>query len=295
MTAPLDAQKLRAYAIPSSRDAYDPRDGILYALGVGAGLNPDIDELGFLYERQLQIIPTMALVLGTAGFWPMDPGSGLDWINILHGEQRLALYRPLDIADTLIGETRVTDLADKGPGKAAMVRAVKQLKSLGGTLVAEASETWVVRGAGGFGGARDLPGEALSPVPERAPDFELTLPTSSTQAAIYRLSGDRNPLHMDARVARQAGLDRPILHGLSTMGVAARALVHTACAGDATQLSAIAARFTAPVYPGDTIRTEIWQSGSDLHYRATVPARGVIVIDNGTATRDGFCATSISP
>ncbi len=288
MTMPLDPVRLLAYRIPTARDDYDPRDAIIYALGVGTGLAAGIDELRFLYERQLQVLPTMALVLGTAGFWPMDPAAGLDWLNILHAEQRLRLFRPLDIADTLIGDTQVTHLADKGAGKAALVRAAKQLKSAGGTVVAEATETWVARGAGGFGGERDLPGEPLPPVPGRDPDAALDLPTSIVQAATYRLSGDRNPLHIDPAYAARAGFEQPILHGLSTLGLAARALIHGAASGDASRLSSIAARFTAPVTPGETIRIEHWRDGLKLRFRASIPVRGTIVIDNGVAELDGF-------
>lgn len=287
MTGPLDADKLLAFAIPQARDDYDPRDAILYALGVGAGLSAEIDETHFLFERQLQVLPTMALVLGTPGFWPMDPASGLDWHNILHGEQRLKLFAPLDPAGTLIGETTVTALADKGLGKPAMVRAVKHLNSPGGMLVAEATETWVVRGAGGFGGPRDLPGEALPPAPKRNPDFEINLPTSRAQAATYRLSGDRNPLHIDPATALGAGFDRPILHGLSTMGLVARALIHACCAGQADSLREIGLRFTAPVYPGETICTHIWQEGDSLHFRADAVERDLRVIDNGLASLAG--------
>jgi acyl dehydratase len=283
LTQPLDVEKLRAYAIPQALDDYDPRDAILYALGVGAGLSSDIDETAFLFERQLQVLPTMALVLGTPGFWPMDPKSGLDWLNILHGEQRLELHVPLDPAGTMIGETVITDLADKGQGKAALVRAVKQLTTPGGTLVAEATETWVVRGAGGFGAPQNLPGDPLPPVPQRDPDFEITLPTSPAQAATYRLTGDRNPLHIDPETARSAGLDRPILHGLSTMGLLARAVIHACCGGDAARLHEIALRLTAPVYPGETVRTHIWQDGTALHFRAEAVERGIRVIDNGLA------------
>lgn len=283
MTSPLDVETLRAYAIPQARDDYDPRDAILYALGVGAGLSEEIDETALLFERRLQVLPTMALVLGTPGFWAMDPKSGLDWLRILHGEQRLVLHAPLDPAGTLIGDTEVTDLADKGPGKAALVRAVKRLHTPGGTLMAQSTETWIVQGAGGFGGPRDLPGDPLPPVPQRDPDFAISLPTSRAQAATYRLSGDRNPLHIDPETARSAGFDRPILHGLSTMGLIARALIHAACNSDAGRLREIALRFTAPVYPGDTIRTHIWQQGSALHFCADAVERGVRVIDNGLA------------
>jgi acyl dehydratase len=286
---PLDTTSLLNYGIPQARDDYDPRDAILYALGVGAGLSAEIDETAFLFERQLQVLPTMALVLGTPGFWPMDPRTGLDWLNILHGEQRLKMHVPLDPAGTLIGDTKVTDMADKGFGKYALLRAVKQLRTPGGMLVAEATETWAVRGAGGFGGLRELPGDPLSPVPQRDPDYTITLPTSRAQAAIYRLSGDRNPLHIDPVTARSAGLDRPILHGLSTTGVIARALIHVCCAGVASRLSEIALRFTAPVYPGDTICTHIWQEAESLHFRASAIERGVVVADNGVA------ATSLTP
>lgn len=280
---PLDPETLLNYAIPDARDDYDPRDAIIYALGVGAGLSSDVDETHFLYERGLQALPTMALVLGTAGFWPMDPKSGLDWISILHGEQRLTLHQPLDPAGIMLGTTRVADLADKGPGKVAMIRAVKTLKNPGGELVAEATETWVVRGGGGFGGARDLPGEALPPVPSRDPDYAVPLPTSLAQAATYRLSGDRNPLHIDPVTARRAGHERPILHGLSTMGVIARAVIHACADGDAERLREIALRFTAPVFPGDAIETHIWQEAGRLHFRAMAIERGVVVADNGVA------------
>ena len=280
---PLDPETLLTYAIPDARDDYDPRDVIIYALGVGAGLSSDVDETHFLYERGLQALPTMALVLGTAGFWPMEPKSGLDWISILHGEQRLTLHQPLDPAGIMLGTTRVADLADKGPGKAAMIRAVKTLKNPGGELVAEATETWVVRGGGGFGGARDLPGEALPPVPSRDPDYAVPLPTSLAQAATYRLSGDRNPLHIDPFTARRAGHERPILHGLSTMGVIARAVIHACADGDAERLREIALRFTAPVFPGDAIETHIWQEAGRLHFRAMAIERGMVVADNGVA------------
>jgi acyl dehydratase len=284
MTAPLDVEKLLAYRVPQTRDDYDPRDAILYALGVGAGLSPEIDETAFLFERQLQVLPTMAMVLGTPGFWAMDPQSGLDWLNILHGEQRLVVHVPLEPAGTLIGDTQVIGMADKGAGKPALLRAAKQLRTPGGTLVAEATETWVIRGAGGFGGERELDGDPLPPVPQRDPDYAITLPISLAQAAIYRLSGDRNPLHIDPATARSTGLERPILHGLSTMGVIARAVIHACADGKASRLTSLALRFTAPVYPGDTIRTEIWQEADMLHFRATAIETGIVVADNGTAT-----------
>jgi acyl dehydratase len=283
MTAILNIEKLLAYEIPEARDDYDPRDVILYALGVGTGLSDQIDETRLLFERGLLVLPTMALVLGTPGFWPMDAGSGLDWRNILHGEQRLKIFDPLDAFGTMIGETKIAEIADKGPGNAALISAVKQLRTQSGLLVAEATETWVARGAGGFEGDRNLSVEPLPSVPSRAPDFEVVLPTSLSQAATYRLSGDRNPLHIDPDTAQNAGFDRPILHGLSTMGLVGRAIIHACCGGIPQTLNEIGSRFTAPVYPGDTIQTHIWQDNETIQFRAVTLERGVTVIDNGLA------------
>ena len=292
MKKPLNVEQLLAFDIPETRDEYDPREVILYALGVGAGLDPQVNETAFVFERDLQVLPTMALVLGTPGFWPMDPRTGLDFLDILHAEQRLKLHRSLEPAGTLVGNTRITHLADKGSGRPALIRAEKQVRTLSGVLVAEAEETWLVQGAGGFGGERDLPGDPLPPAPDRDPDYEVILPTSPAQAAIYRLSGDRNPLHIDPASAQSAGFDRPILHGLSTMGLVGRALIHACCGGIAGNLREIAARFTAPIYPGDTIRTLVWQDGETVHFRAFSVERGQCVIDNGLAevSAAGFSA-----
>ena len=283
MTEILNTEKLFAYKVPQAEDEYDPRDAILYALGVGAGLCTEIDEASLLYERDLQVLPTMALVLGTPGFWPMDPSAGLDWQSVLQGEQRLKIHEPLDPFGTMIGDTSITDIADKGFGKSALVRAEKQLRTPSGLLVAEASEVWIIRGSGGFGGKSDLPGDPLPPTPVRDPDFEVMLPTSRVQAATYRLSGDRNPLHIDQDIALNAGFERPILHGLSTMGLVARAIIHACSGGIAQNLREIGLRFTAPVYPGDMIRTHIWQEGDTVHFRADAIERGTRVIDQGLA------------
>ncbi|MGB3796369.1 MAG: MaoC/PaaZ C-terminal domain-containing protein [Alteraurantiacibacter sp.] len=250
---------------------------------MGAGLSAEIEETSLVFERDLQVLPTMALVLGTPGFWAMDPGSGLDWLSILHGEQRLKIHTPLEPVGTLIGTTRVTDLADKGPGKPALIRARKEVRTLSGVLVAETSEIWFVQGAGGFGGERSLPPEPQSQIPDRDPDLAISLPTSLAQAATYRLSGDRNPLHIDSETAASVGFDRPILHGLATMGIVGRALVHAACGGVASALREMNVRFTAPVYPGDTINTHIWHDGDTLHFRAYRNGFEHCVIDNGFA------------
>ncbi|WP_454882565.1 MaoC/PaaZ C-terminal domain-containing protein [Sphingomonas oryzagri] len=285
---PLDAARLRAYRVPETRDHYDRRDTILYALGVGAGLS-ELDETALVFERDLLALPTMALVLGTPGFWLMDRATGLDWQRILHGEQSFRLFRPLPPEGDVIGRTTIGELSDKGPGKPAMLRCTRELSDgVTGAKLAELEEIWVLRGAGGFGGDTIALTPASPPMPDRAPDAALALPTTRNQAMLYRLTGDRNPLHVDSGTAAVGGFERPILHGLATMGVAARALVHLACGGDPRRLSAMRLRFTAPVFPGDVILTELWEEEGALRFRARVSARGVTVIDGGSAKRDGF-------
>lgn len=283
----LNLDRLRDFAIPAAEDMCDPRSAILYALGVGAGLAP-IDEQHLLFERDLAVLPTMALVLGTPGFWPMAAELGWDWPNILHGEQSLRLLRPLELGQLVHGRIEIGDVADKGPGKPALVRAKRTLMTPTDLVIAEMEEVWVLRGAGGFGGVRDLPGQMATAMPDEPAHAQLDLPTAINQALLYRLTGDRNPLHVDAGTAASAGFDRPILHGLATMGLVSRALVHSCCGGNPALLTAISARFTAPVWPGETVRTEIWRDGADVLFRASVPERGIVVMGGGRACVAGF-------
>lgn len=283
-----DPDRVRAYRVPESRDRYDPRETILYALAVGAGLGGE-DEQRFIHERGLVALPTMALVLGTAGFWPMDPALGLDWRQVLHGEQSLRLHRPLWPAGEVVGTTVIGGIADKGPGGPVLLQAVRQLADAQtGAPWATLEEVWVLRGMGGFGGDDVAVSEPLAPVPDRPADTIIDLPTFAQQAALYRLTGDRNPLHIDPATAAAAGFERPILHGLAAFGVIGRALIHRACGGDARLLTAMRLRFTAPVYPGDTIRTEIWRDGDAVRFRASVAERGTVIADAGIAECRGF-------
>jgi acyl dehydratase len=286
----LDVDRLLRYKIPDARDLYDPRDAILYALGTGAGLSADVDELDMVFERNLKVLPTMASVLGTAGFWLMDPVVGLDWPRILQGEQSLTLHRPLDVQDELLGSTHIGEIVDNGPGKSAMFRTYRTVRDLGGNTVAELSELWIVREAGGFGGARRLPDPVPTHLPRSVAPFNLDLPTSRQQALIYRLSGDRNPLHIHPETAMLAGFGQPVLHGPSTLGLVARALIHQHCGGDPSRLSSISARFSEPVYPGETLRTESWHNGRNILFRAVALQRDTVVIEGGTAIIDRFAS-----
>lgn len=280
----IDYQKLKNWHFPDLEHRYEARDTILYALGVGCGADPmDRSELPFVYEDGLKALPTMAVVLGYPGFWLKDPNTGVDWRKILHGEQGLVIHKPLPATGTVIGRTRVTEIVDKGPGKGALLYSDREVfDKATGDLLATLTSTTFIRGEGGFGGPS---GPAPEPhaLPERAPDLAVDLKTLPQAALIYRLSGDYNPLHADPDVATAAGFARPILHGLCTYAVAGRAVLKACCGNDPARLRRFDLRFSAPVLPGETIRTEIWRDGSRVSFRARVVERDIVVLNNGLA------------
>ncbi|BBX18375.1 dehydrogenase [Mycolicibacterium duvalii] len=256
---PLDPQALGATTDPQLFEWTD-RDTLLYALGVGAGVTDLALTTENSHDVEQQVLPTYA-VIACSPFAAIGRIGSFDFSRLLHGSQSIRVFAPLPRAGRLSVVTEVADLQDKGPGKNAVV----MLKGTGtdpdsGATLAETLTTLVLRGEGGFGGQ---PGQRppAPEFPDRAPDASVDLPTREDQALIYRLSGDRNPLHSDPWFAQLAGFSKPILHGLCTYGVAGRALVAELCGGDATKLTAVAARFTSPVFPGDTLRTTIWRVG----------------------------------
>ena len=255
---PIDYDKLLALEIPEALQAYTERDAILYALGIGLGRDPlDADELPFVYEKSLKVLPTFAAVLGWPGFWVRDLDTGIDWIKVVAGEQALVLHRPLASRGTVVGRTRVTEIIDKGAGKGALVYSQRALLDRdSGERIATVTQTTFCRGDGGFGGpAREAP--TPHPVPARTPDLVCDRPTRPEAALIYRLSGDPNPLHAEPAVAQAAGFPRPILHGLASFGIACHGILKCLCDHDPGRLKAISARYSAPVFPGETIRTEM--------------------------------------
>jgi acyl dehydratase len=264
--------------------AYTRRDTILYGLGLGHGANPtDPAELRFVYEEGLVAFPTMAVVLGNPGAWTRDPRTGIDWVRALHGEQGLVIHAPLPAEGRVIGTNRVTGIIDKGPGKGALLMQERELRdAASGTLLATRTTTSFLRGDGGCGAP---PREQPKPpaMPDRAPDLAHDLRTRPEAALIYRLSGDWNPVHADPAVAARAGFERPILHGLCTYGMAGRAVVASICGGDPARLRELHVRFSAPVYPGETIRVELWEEGGEWRLRARAAERNVVILNNGRA------------
>ena len=281
----IDYQKLKNWPFRPIEHAYTAKDSMLYALGLGFGADPtDRKQLGFVYEEGLKALPTMAVVLASPGFWLKDPATGVDWKKVLHGEQGLRLHEPLPAAGTVVGTTRIDEIVDKGAGKGALLYSTREIRDkASGKLLAEVASVGFLRGDGGFGGPEGAPRKP-QPIPERAPDASVEINTLPQSALIYRLSGDFNPLHADPDVARAAGFERPILHGLCTYGVAGHALLKLVCDYDAARLQRMDVRFSAPVYPGETIRTEIWTEGDGrLAFRCVVPERKTIVLNNGYA------------
>ncbi|WP_353181404.1 MaoC/PaaZ C-terminal domain-containing protein [Bosea sp. (in: a-proteobacteria)] len=280
--AGFDPARLLAYPVPEIEQSFAAKDTVLYALSIGLGQDP-LDEKQLRYAGQrsdLLAVPSYAVVLGYPGFWIGNPETGIDPRFALHGEQEIALVRPLPVSGRIIGRTRITNLIDKGPGKAALLYSERQiLDAESGDLIATTTMSHFLRGYGGFGGV-DGPVPPVHAVPEREPDLTVALPTRPEQALLYRLNGDDNPLHFDPKRAAQAGFARPILHGLCTFGVICHAMLRGLLDYDATRLKGMKLRFSAPVYPGETIAVDLWRDGS---FQARVLERDLIVASNGLA------------
>lgn len=280
---PIDPEKLFALQFPEIRQSYTWRDSVLYALGTGYGIDAtDERQLRFVDETKLKAVPTMANVLAYPGFWMRDLDTGIDWVKVVHGEQAMRLHSPLPPEGEVVGHTRIVDLVDKGPGKGALVYAERVISDAAtGEKMATLLQTVFCRGDGGFGGKSEAP-RAPHAIPERDPDLSLDMPTHSQMALIYRLSGDLNPLHSDPAIARKAGYDRPILHGLATYGVVGHGLMAALCEYVPERVVAIEGRFSAPVFPGETISIDIWQEGPGrAAFRARIAARDAVVFNNG--------------
>ena len=284
---PIDPRRLLARPFPLIEQAYALRDTQIYALGLGIGADPlDPGQLRFVYEGQdgasLHAMPTMANILAYPGFWAREPDTGITWQKLLHAEQEVLLHAPLPAAGRVLGRTRITGLWDRGEGKGAWLQQTRDISDAEtGRQLATVVQLSLLRGDGGFGdgGSAGAP-PAPHAMPEDPPDQVCELATPAQLALIYRLSGDLNPLHADPAVARAAGFERPILHGMATMGVAAHAVLRTVLDYDETRFAGMRVRFTAPAWPGDTLRAEIWVRGKTVSLRVTAVERGVVVLNH---------------
>jgi acyl dehydratase len=260
--------------IPPMAFEYTERDLMLYALGVGA------TELDFVYERNLKALPTFAVIPAFPAMTGMtSAGIEINLVMVLHGEQSFRIHNTIPTKGKLTTKGKVASVYDKGKG--ALLNVATETHDEGGKLIFENSSGVFVRGAGGFGGER---GPEAGNIPlERAPDKTVEMQTLPIQAMIYRLSGDRNPLHIDPDFAKMAGYDRPILHGLCTFGHVGRAVLQEYCGNDPSRFGGLSVRFSGVVYPGDTIITEMWDEGNGKVILQAKTQEGRVVISNAAA------------
>lgn len=261
---------------------YGARDSMLYALGIGMGADPqDLEQLRFVYEKGLCAVPTMALVLGCPGFWMRAPDTGLDWKNILHVAQSLTLHRALAPGGEVVGKTVIESIVDKRSKGALLTTRHEVFDAATSAPIASARATMLCRSDGSLGGG-DAADPPARPLPKGPPDLTCELPSFRQSALIYRLSGDDNPLHADIAVAQSAGFERPILHGLCTFGMAGHAALRVLCAYDPARLKHVKLRFSAPFFPGETLKTSFWKDGvGRARFQCHSVERGVLVINHG--------------
>jgi multifunctional beta-oxidation protein len=256
---------------------YSEKDVILYALGVGCGR----EDLRFVYEGDLKVLPTFAVVPAFPALFMMGTAVDVNPMMILHGEQRIELYAPIPTAARLTTTPTITGIYDKVKG--ALVIIETETVDAEGKLLFKNVFGAFARGAGGFGGDRG-PSTARNPTPSRGPDRVVEMATLPQQALLYRLSGDVNPLHADPAFAKMGGFDAPILHGLCTFGYVGRAILGAFCEDDPARFQDFEARFVGVVYPAETIVTEMWREGARILVRARTKERGELVINNAAAT-----------
>lgn len=277
----LDYKDLITRRSPERAFSYTDTQVLLYNLSVGMGRDPgEPRELPFVFERPaLAAVPTVATVLGAGGANILGDVP-IDWNKVLHGEQRLSVHRAIPPTANVLGTTWISEVVDKGADKGAVISVTSEVRLASGEPLWTTENVIVARANGGFGGpARSR----LVPhvLPERAPDCVHVTETRPDQALVYRLNGDRNPLHADPEFARRAGFPAPILHGLCSYGLACRALLATVCAYDPTRIRSFDVRFTSPVFPGETVHTDIWVDGDIVSFRVRVAARNVTALNNG--------------
>ncbi len=280
----INYQNLINWKFADRVDHYTPRDCNIYALGLGYGSDPMNEvELPYVLERDTLVVPTFLAIIGAPNAWAADPATGIDYPKLLHGEHRMRFHNPLPAKGAVLSKTRVTRVVDKGEGKGALVVTVREISDAEtGKPLGEVEHVSFCRADGGFGKGDEAPAP-LPATPERAPDAVVLLPTLPRQALLYRLNGDLNPVHAYPDKARAAGFEQPILHGLCTYGMAARAILQAFAPSEPQRLTEIATRFSAPFYPGESLRVEMWRDGERVQFRAVADERNKVVLSHGLA------------
>lgn len=272
------------------------RDAALYALALGMGSDPlDGDELPYVHEGAaggLQAVPSQCATLAWLPFWQRDPALAINWARIVHGEMRFTLHQPLATQGQVRAQHHIVAVQDKGPGRGVVMQVDKTLHCAStGAHLASLQSVEFLRGDGGCG-SHGQPPQTLPPLPaDFAPDARMDIATPRSAALLYRLaSGDLMPIHADPAVARQAGFERPISHGLNNLGLACRAILKRYLPGQPGRVQAMAVRFAQPGLPGDTVRVEMQRLGDVIRFRARALERGVLLLDRGECRLQGFQA-----
>ena len=280
---PVDPAKAVGCVLPESKGEWSQDDVILYHLGVGAGVPAtDPNELTYTYEGNLKVLPSYGVipVSGALGSMAGIPGVDINFAMVLHGEQDLEIRKTIPTQARVVHKSRVADIFDKG--KAALIILEVETAEEGGETLFVNRFSIFARGEGGFGGEGGP--KAGNPAPDRAPDYQAESTTMPQQALLYRLNGDKNPLHADPEFAKMGGFDTPILHGLCSYGVVCKAVVDTVFGGDTTKVGRYQARFAGVVFPGETIVTSMWKEGDKILVEAKTKERDTPVITNAAIT-----------
>jgi acyl dehydratase len=282
---PIDKEKAMAATFTSAEGSWSQDDVILYHLGLGAGLEKPTDakELEYTYEKNLKALPSFgvipvfdALGKGMGG----TPGIEVNFALVLHGEQDIEIHKPIPVAAQVVNQPRIAGIYDKG--KAALIIMEVTTSEKGGDELFTNRFSIFARGEGGFGG--DAGPKAGNAAPERAADKVVESKTLPNQALLYRLSGDKNPLHADPDFAKMGGFDVPILHGLCSYGIVCKAVVDTMLDGDVAAVARYQARFAGVLFPGETIVTSMWKEGNQILVAAKSKERDAAVISNCAVT-----------
>jgi len=273
---PINPERILSHRLPEILHSYVERDAILYALGIGLGADPLYEEdLTYLLETRLKVLPTMAVILATPGMWMREPALGIDYVRLVHSAQSAVFFRPLPPRADVVASARIASLHDRGAGRGAILVVERIIvDATSGDTYCILRQTLLLRGDGGYGGPPPPSDEAIS-IPGRTADRRLSIATSRRAALIYRLSGDWNPLHADPAAALAAGFQRPILHGLASYGIAGLAVCR-ALGVPADHLRSLSVRFTGIVTPGDRLDFSNWREGDDAYFEARVEDRVVL-------------------
>lgn len=268
---------------------YGDRDTLLYAVAVGLGRDPlDSNELPYVCETSgKKVLPTAATVLSTPSklgkHSPMDFFKKMNINLMLHGEQRLQIHQPIPPKAKTLISSYITGVFDKGAKKGALVTMETDVKLEDGSDLFTFGITAFFRGDGGFGGSAEG-APVPHPIPDRKPDAVCEMTGREDQALVYALCGDRNPLHRDPKIAKMAGFDKPIIHGLCSYGISCHAVLKTMLDYDHEAITGFDVRFSSPAFPGETQVVEMWKDDKVISFRTSIKERGVVVINNGKCT-----------